>query len=287
MKQQVQTFGFHGTPIRAFINEQGDPWFLAKDVCDVLGTATKDVRRILETDEVSNIDEIDNGDISTFWGLDTSNGGRSPLIVNEYGLYRLIMRSSKPEARNFQRWVTHDVLPSLRRTGAYMTPDTLLRATQDPDFIIGLLTNLKQEQTERRRLADVNRELEPKAQAFDDFTSTSGSFSVAEAAQQLSNAGAGPIGRDRLFQFMNELGWLYRRDGAWTAKQNRVDAGHLVMKSHRSHGTHHDGSSFAFASTVRVTRKGLALLHRKWCERRFAQTLDASIQPTFDQEGNQ
>ena len=282
MQQQLQTFDFNGAQLRTLVDGQGEPWFVAKDVCDILGTDTRDVRKILDPDEVSTVDSIHIGDFSTFSGLDMSNGGRAPLIINEPGLYGLVLKSRKPEAKRFQRWVKHDVLPSLRRHGAYMTSDVLREATQNPDFLIGLLTNLKQEQEESRRLAERNRELEPKAQAFDDFTAAQGSVSVAEAAQQLSNAGCGPIGRDRLFHFMNELGWLYRRDGAWAAKQNRVDMGHLTMKTHRIQGKRSDGTSFDYAPTVRVTRKGLALLHRKLCEQTFERTLDNSTQPTFD-----
>lgn len=90
----VQPFEFKGNQVRVLTDGDGAPWFIAKDVCDILGTHTKDIRATLDEDEISNVDTIDIGGFSTV--IDVSNGGRSPIIISEPGLYRLVMRSRKP-----------------------------------------------------------------------------------------------------------------------------------------------------------------------------------------------
>ena len=94
---QITPFEFHGNDVRALTDEHGDPWFIAKDICDVLGTDTKDLRAILDADEIANLDTIEVH----------HTAGRAPLIVSEAGFYKLVLRSRKPVAKEFQRWVTH------------------------------------------------------------------------------------------------------------------------------------------------------------------------------------
>lgn len=107
MNNEIQKFDFKGAALRTLTDEAGEPWFVAKDVCDILGTDTRDLHKILESDEITNVDSIHIA----------QNGGKAPLIISEPGLYRLVMKSRKPEAKEFQRWVTHEVLPQIRRTG--------------------------------------------------------------------------------------------------------------------------------------------------------------------------
>jgi len=107
------TFNFNGSDIRTIRDEQGEPWFVAKDVCDVLGFAeAHDAIKYLDEDEQTRI---------TNRGLTTS---RNPnvSIINESGLYSLILRSRKPEAKRFKKWVTSEVLPAIRKTGMYYNP---------------------------------------------------------------------------------------------------------------------------------------------------------------------
>ena len=110
MNNEIQQFDFRGASLRTLTDKAGEPWFVAKDVCDILGTDTRDLHKILESDEITNVDSIHIA----------QNGGKAPLIISEPGLYRLVMKSRKPEAKEFQRWVTHEVLPSIRKHGGYM-----------------------------------------------------------------------------------------------------------------------------------------------------------------------
>lgn len=107
MSAEVQQFTFNGSAFRALNDESGESWFSGQDVCNILGTGTNHLREYLDEDEITN---IRNTDIA-------QNGGKAPVFISEPGLYKLIMRSRKPEAKEFQRWVTHEVLPSIRKHG--------------------------------------------------------------------------------------------------------------------------------------------------------------------------
>lgn len=109
-------------------DNNGELWFVAKDVCDALGIATNHVKDGLDSDEVRNLPITEIG---------PKKGGKAPLIVSEPGFYKLVMKSRKPEAKAFQRWVTHEVLPSIRKQGAYVYSD----GTESDDVLMarGLL----------------------------------------------------------------------------------------------------------------------------------------------------
>ena len=106
------------------VSVDNEPWFFAKDVCDALSVATNHVRESLDEDEVSNLRTTEIG---------PEFGGKAPLIVSEAGLYSLILKSRKPEAKAFKRWITHEVIPAIRKTGGYHVP-------QSPEESIGFST---------------------------------------------------------------------------------------------------------------------------------------------------
>lgn len=153
------------------------------------------------------------------------------------------------------------------------------RLATDPDFIINLGyalkdANEKREQAERiaaqkqlqleaseQRVA----ELAPKAEALDSFTNVDGSYSVKDAAALLSNRIGVMIGRNRLFNYMHGIGWIYRDPSTrtWVAYQAQIENGRLIMKAHAQHGTHSNGVTFPYPPTLRVTAKGLAELHKR------------------------
>lgn len=259
MNTEIQTFAFNSSPLRTLTDEAGEPWFVAKDVCDILEIRTNNLRTILDLDEISELSNDYSIDIA-------QNGGKSPLIISEAGLYGLVLKSRKPEAKGFKRWVTHEVLPSIRKHGAYMTQQTLDKALTSPDFLIQLATKLKEEQEKVKAL-------EPKAKALDAFTNIEERLLIREAAKVLSNAGT-PISEKQLREWMTANDWIYKHNGSWYATARHCTAGHLVMVMSQKHGTKTDGSIFAFPPTVRITRKGLALLHKRFGETRLNETLE-------------
>lgn len=256
MSNEIQRFEFKGASLRALTDEAGEPWFVAKDACDILGNDTNHLREALDDDEITNLRN------SEVW----NQPGRAPLIISEPGLYKLIMRSRKPEAKEFQRWVTHEVLPQIRKTGGYI-PTTDV----DDDMTIlakaVMIGQRTMEEQKQRIAAQQSRidELQPKASAWDNFVDIPDALSVRDSAKLLSNLGR-PVGQTELFEWLDRHDWIFRENKHWSARQSRINAGHLMMVPSKSHGTHKDGTPFAFPPTVKVTRKGLALIARRFGE---------------------
>ena len=267
MSNQIQPFDFNGIQVRVLTDEHGNPWFLGADVCAILGTATNHIREYLDADEITNIRTTDIA----------QNGGKAPVFVSESGLYSLVLRSRKPEAREFKRWVTHEVLPQIRKTGGYI-PTT----DADDDMTIlakAVMIGQRTMEAQKRRIAEQSehiKELEPKAQALDDFTNVEDRLLVRDAAKVLSNAGT-PIKGKQLREWMSDHNWIFKSGGSWHPTAAHCAAGHLVMVMSKKHGVKDDGTEFAFPPTVRITRKGLALLHKRLGEIALDKALDAEV----------
>lgn len=258
MSTEIQPFEFEGSQVRTAQDDNGNPLFCGTDVAQVLGYANP-AKAV-----------IDHCKGFLFWKpLETAGGIQQVRFISEGDMYRLVTSSKLPAAERFEQWVYDEVLPSIRKHGAYMTQQTLDKALTSPDFLIQLATKLKEEQ-------EKVKELEPKAQALDDFTSVEGTKLIRDAAKILSNAGT-PIGEKRLREWMADNGWIYRHNGCWHASQSHVNAHHLREVESQKHGTHKDGTSFAFPPTVRITRKGLALLHKRLGEITLDKALEADI----------
>lgn len=136
----ITIFNHLGNDIRV-TTEDGEPWFVLNDVCDALEIGnSRDVARRLDEDCVDTIDVTDNlGRL------------RQTNVITEAGLYEVIFMSRKPEAKAFKRWVTGEVLPSIRKHGGYLTPEAVEKALTDPDFIIQIATSLKEERAARAK----------------------------------------------------------------------------------------------------------------------------------------
>lgn len=221
MNSEIANYDFHGNNVRILTDQDNAPWFIAKDICNVLDIRTNSIRAILDEDEVGELANVNTIDIA-------QNGGRAPLIVSESGFYKLVMRSRKTVAKEFQRWVTRDVLPSIRKHGAYMTPDTIREALADPDTLIMLATRLKEETEERVAAQERVRMLEPKARAYEDFCGAPDLLTVRDAAAQLTTAGL-PIRECELRAWMLDHEWIYRHGGAYRPYAAHSTAGHLRL----------------------------------------------------------
>ena len=256
MNNEIQQFDFKGAALRTLTDEAGEPWFVAKDVCDVLGyaNASKAIN-----DHVDQEDKLNNESLSSL-------GQRGGWLVNESGLYSLVLSSKLTTAKEFKRWVTHEVLPQIRRTGGYIP-------TSDADDDMTILAKAvmigqrTMEEQKQRIAAQQSRidELQPKASAWDNFVDIPDALSVRDSAKLLSNLGR-PVGQTELFEWLDRHDWIFRENKHWSARQSRINAGHLLMVPSKSHGTHKDGTPFAFPPTVKVTRKGLALIARRFGE---------------------
>lgn len=137
----------------------GKIYFVAKDVAGILGYSNP--RKAIS----DHVDEEDKGVTK----CDTLGGNQNLTIINESGLYSLVLYSKMPNAKKFKHWITADVLPSIRQYGAYLTPDTLEKAILNPDFIIQLVTSLKEYQEENKNLKRENQIMLPKSQFYDEL----------------------------------------------------------------------------------------------------------------------
>lgn len=260
MNNEIQKFDFKAAVLRTLTDEEGEPWFVAKDVCDILGMSNPSMAVIaLDKDEVAQIDPKD------YLGSE-NRSNQAVNIVSEPGLYKLIMRSRKPEAKEFQRWVTHEVLPQIRKTGGCI-PTSESDSDEDIMARAVLVAQKTIERKNQQIAAQQSRidELQPKASAWDNFVDIPDALSVRDSAKLLSNLGR-PVGQTELFEWLDRHDWIFRENKHWSARQSRINAGHLMMVPSKSHGTHKDGTPFAFPPTVKVTRKGLAPIARRFGE---------------------
>lgn len=207
---EPQQFNFHGQQVRTVLVDE-QPMFVGKDVAEVLGyKRTADAIR-------EHVDDDDKG-VSN---LPTPGGMQQTTIINESGLYSLVLSSKLPSAKEFKRWVTHEVLPTIRKHGAYMTPETIEETLTNPDFIIGLATQLKDEQARTAALTADNEVMKPKALFADAVSTSHTTILVGELAKLLRQNGV-DIGQNRLFQTLRDQGFLISRKGTdWNMPTQR------------------------------------------------------------------
>ena len=217
---ELQIFTYQNNQIRT-IEKDGEPWFVLKDVCEVLSMSnSRMVADRLDPDE-KGVSQID-----------TPGGKQETTIINESGLYNVILRSDKPEAKPFRKWVTSEVLPSIRKHGAYMIPETLEAAILNPDTMIKLCTALKDEQDKRKALEVANSALtvdnqimKPKADYFDELVDRNLLTNFRETAKQLD------IAPKAFVTFLLEHKYVYRdKRGKLLPYQQHKDFGLFEIK---------------------------------------------------------
>lgn len=235
---QPQLFNFNGQQVRT-VTINNEPYFVATDVTKILGLTNTTVA----------LSRLDEDERSKF------NLGRQGKanVVNEYGLYELIIASRKSEAHEFKRWITHEVLPSIRKHGAYMTPQTIEKALLSPDTIINLATQLKEEQEQRKHLQEENEQMKPKALFADAVSTSNSSILIGQLAKILKQNGV-EIGQNRLFAWMREHGYLGKRGSNRNVPTQRAVAKDL-FKTKETAVTHADGHT-TIQITTKVTGKG-------------------------------
>lgn len=244
MNNEIQKFDFKGAALRTLTDEAGEPWFVAKDVCDILGIDTNHLSESLDSDEMNTL-RITEGNV---------RGNPNKIIISEPGLYRLVMKSRKPEAKEFQRWVTHEVLPQIRRTGGYI-PTT----DADDDMTIlakAVMIGQRTMEAQKQRIAEQQTrivELEPKARFTDAVAASDGTCLVGELAKMLRQNGM-DIGQNRLFRLLQADGYLGKSGSNRNVPTQRaMDLGLFRIKE--TTVTHADGHT-TVSRTPKVTGKG-------------------------------
>lgn len=228
------------------IEKDGEPWFVGKDVAAALGY--KDTVNALK----SHVDAEDKGG----WQITTQFGDKETTIINESGLYSLVLSSKLPTAKKFKRWVTSEIIPSIRKHGAYMTPETLEKVLLSPDTLMQLAQNLKDEQEKRKVLETKIEQDKPKVLFADAVASAKTSILIGELAKLLKQNGV-DIGQNRLFEWMRQNGYLIRRQGSDynMPTQRSMEQGLFEIKE--TTVVHADGHTH-INKTPKVTGKGQA-----------------------------
>ena len=220
-----------------------EPWFIGKDVTDILGyqNGSRDINRHVDEDDRQN---YQNG---------TFESNRGMAIINESGLYSLILSSKLPTAKKFKRWVTSEVLPSIRKHGAYMTEDTIKKAMAEPDFIIKLATELKKEQEQNKQLTEtcsqqqqVIGELKPKADYVDKILKSNYLVTITQIAKDYGMSGQG------MNKVLHDLHIIYSCNKQW-----------LLYSQHQAKG-------YTFSETVDIPREDgttKVVMNTKWTQK--------------------
>lgn len=215
----IKVWNYNNSEIRT-IEKDGEPWFVAKDIATVLGYKnTKDaVAR-----HVDQEDSILNGVVIP----DPIGREQTYRIINESGLYSLILSSKMPDAKKFKRWVTSEVLPTIRKHGAYMTEQTIEKALFNPDFLIELATQLKNEQARSKQLETTVvvqeqqiKELKPKADYTDKILQNKGLVAITQIAKDYGMSG------NKLNEKLHELGIQYKLSSQWLLYAKYQDKGY-------------------------------------------------------------
>lgn len=220
--------------IRTTVDESGEPWFVAKDVCNALG---------IDKTAASRLDDDEKGLRLT----QTPGGEQQILTVSEAGFYRLVMKSRKPEAKAFKRWVTHEVLPTIRKQGGYM----VAREDETPDQLMARALLIAKDALERKDKE--LEELRPKALFADAVGASDGTCLVGEFAKMLKQNGVN-IGQNRLFDWLRDNGYLGKSGSNRNVPTQRaMDMGLFRIKE--STIVHSDGH-VTLNRTPKITGKG-------------------------------
>ncbi len=227
-----------------------NPLFCLVDICKVLELQVTPTKNRLKQDGVSLIKGVSK--TTNQYGI-TTEQEVTLTFINEQNLYKVIMRSDKPQAEPFQDWVCGEVLPSIRKHGAYMTNDTLEKALASPDFLIQLATNLKEEQQKRIEAEQKIRSDAPKVLFADAVSTSRRSCLIAELAKILQQNGI-KIGQNRLFDWLRKNGYLCQKGQYYNQpSQKSMELGLFEIKQTTINKP--DGSVLV-STTTKVTGKG-------------------------------
>lgn len=246
MKNQI--FNFNNNEVSVIVNDNNEPMFVAADICFALGlvNVTKSLLA-LDEDEKLPLPIVRAGQL------------RTVNTITESGLYSLVLRSNKPEAKIFKKWITSEVLPSIRKHGAYMTDNTLEKVLQNPDLLIGLATQLKEEREEKERLR-VQNELQdeqlklaaPKVLYVDEVLQSKSTYTTNQIAKELGMSAIG------LNNELKSIGIQYKQTNTWLLYSKYQDKGLTKTKTHTFTDSH--GNTQTAMNTV-WTEKGRLFIH--------------------------
>lgn len=254
--------------IKVFSNEEfgsirrveidGEYWLSGKDVAKALGYENQN------RDIVRHVDEEDRRmlDGETQYQNGIELGQRGGWLINESGLYSLVLSSKLPTAKKFRRWVTSEVLPSIRKHGAYMTQETLEAAILNPDYLLKVATALKEE-TDKRKALEVKVQADaPKVLFADSVAASTSTVLIGELAKIMRQNGIN-MGEKRLFQWMRDNGYLVKRKGTDHNMPTQLSMEQGLFRVKETVISHSDGHT-SISKTPKVTGKGQTFFLNKF-----------------------
>lgn len=236
------------------IQQNGEPWFVGKDVADILGyqNGSRDVNRHVDEDDRQN---YQNG---------TFESNRGLTIINESGLYSLILSSKMPKAKEFKRWVTSEVIPAIRKTGGYIAgSENMTDAEIMAKAVLVAQSTIRQRDQRIKELESDVAAAKPKVLFADAVSASDSTILIGDLAKILKQNGH-PIGQKRLFNWMREQGYLIKRAGADynSPTQRAMEMG--LFKIKETAISHSDGH-VSVSETTKVTGKGQQYFINKFC----------------------
>lgn len=236
------------------IQQNGEPWFVGKDVADILGyqNGSRDVNRHVDEDDRQN---YQNG---------TFESNRGLTIINESGLYSLILSSKMPKAKEFKRWVTSEVIPAIRKTGGYIAgSENMTDAEIMAKAVLVAQSTIRQRDQRIKELESDVAAAKPKVLFADAVSASDSTILIGDLAKILKQNGH-PIGQKRLFCWMREQGYLIKRAGADynSPTQRAMEMG--LFKIKETAISHSDGH-VSVSKTTKVTGKGQQYFINKFC----------------------
>jgi anti-repressor protein len=245
---EAQVFNFNNDEVQVVINDNSEPMFVATDVCAALGLSnTTEALRSLDEDEKLPSELLRAGRL------------RTVNMITESGLYSLVLRSNKPQAKVFKKWITSEVLPSIRRHGMYANKQTVEEMLENPDVLIQTLQTLKKEREEKERLL-IQNELQnnqlkisaPKVEYYDEVLQSNSTYTTNQIAKEMGMSAIG------LNNELNSLGIQYKQSGTWLLYHKYQNKGYTKTKTHTFTDNH--GNTQTAMSTV-WTEKGRLFIH--------------------------
>ena len=239
VRKQIQIFNNSEFGQVRVLNKDGEPWFVGKDIAERLGYSNpqKAIRTHVDNDD-KGVNE-----------MDTPGGKQDLIIINESGLYSLILSSKLPNAKKFKRWVTSEILPSIRKNGMYATDELL----DNPDLLIAAATKLKEEREKNRILNEINEkqtqiigELKPRADYTDKILKNTGLVTITQIAKDYGMSG------QALNKMLHELKVQYKQSDQWLLYRN------------------HQGKGYTASETQEITRSDGRLdikMNTKWTQK--------------------
>lgn len=238
---QLTPFTYNDQPVRV-VTIDAEPWFVLADLCRVLDLAKPSRVAMRIADDMKGRTQ-----------MTTPGGDQEMTIVSEAGMYEVVIRSDKPEAAAFRRWITSEVLPSIRKHGGYLTPEKAEEIISNPDVIIELAQAVKREKAARLAMESLVHELEPKADMYDRFLGADGTYSIGNVAKMVG------LSQNKLFDRLRNSGILIAKGAMRNTPYQRY-MHHFSVRPYdyeRSDGTR--GTSY----TTRVQPSEIQFICRK------------------------